>query len=80
MNASYLYTWQCSMPVFELKGSACSLSIVPASSFAVPSFPFGGVGHSGMGAYHGDHSFKTFSHYKPVLNVWTGSHRFYKYE
>ena len=39
---------------------------------AVPSFPFGGVGHSGMGAYHGDQTFKTFSHYKPVLSVGTG--------
>jgi len=31
------------------------------------SLPFGGVGHSGMGAYHGDDSFKVFSHYKSVL-------------
>jgi len=29
--------------------------------------PFGGVGHSGMGAYHGIESFKVFSHYKSVL-------------
>lgn len=28
---------------------------------------FGGVGHSGMGAYHGLASFETFSHKKPVL-------------
>jgi acyl-CoA reductase-like NAD-dependent aldehyde dehydrogenase len=33
----------------------------------VPSLPFGGVGHSGMGAYHGKASFDTFSHYKSVL-------------
>ncbi len=31
------------------------------------SMPFGGVGASGMGAYHGAYSFKTFSHEKPVL-------------
>ena len=24
--------------------------------------PFGGVGASGMGAYHGEHSFKAFTH------------------
>jgi aldehyde dehydrogenase (NAD+) len=30
--------------------------------------PFGGVGNSGMGAYHGEHSFDTFSHRKSVLN------------
>ncbi|MGP1383251.1 MAG: aldehyde dehydrogenase [Thainema sp.] len=29
--------------------------------------PFGGVGNSGMGAYHGKASFDTFSHYKSVL-------------
>jgi len=29
--------------------------------------PFGGVGPSGMGAYHGQHSFETFSHRKAVL-------------
>ena len=29
--------------------------------------PFGGVGESGMGAYHGRHSFETFSHRKAVL-------------
>lgn len=34
---------------------------------ANPHFPFGGVGFSGMGNYHGKHSFKTFSHQKPVL-------------
>ncbi len=34
---------------------------------AVPSLPFGGVGDSGMGAYHGKASFDTFSHRKSVL-------------
>ncbi len=29
--------------------------------------PFGGVGESGMGAYHGDVSFETFSHMKGIL-------------
>jgi acyl-CoA reductase-like NAD-dependent aldehyde dehydrogenase len=32
-----------------------------------PNLPFGGVGESGMGAYHGRHGFETFSHRKPVL-------------
>jgi aldehyde dehydrogenase (NAD+) len=31
------------------------------------SLPFGGVGSSGMGAYHGRASFETFSHKKSVL-------------
>ncbi|GAB4855726.1 Aldehyde dehydrogenase 3 member I1, chloroplastic [Ancistrocladus abbreviatus] len=33
----------------------------------VSSLPFGGVGESGMGSYHGKFSFDAFSHKKPVL-------------
>ena len=29
--------------------------------------PFGGVGSSGMGSYHGKKSFETFSHAKSIL-------------
>jgi len=29
--------------------------------------PFGGVGPSGMGGYHGEAGFRTFSHMKPVF-------------
>jgi aldehyde dehydrogenase (NAD+) len=29
--------------------------------------PFGGVGDSGMGQYHGDASFETFSHYRSII-------------
>lgn len=31
------------------------------------ALPFGGIGHSGMGAYHGKASFDTFTHYKSIL-------------
>jgi aldehyde dehydrogenase (NAD+) len=34
---------------------------------ASPTLPFGGVGASGMGNYHGAFSFKTFTHAKSVL-------------
>jgi len=34
---------------------------------AVPGLPFGGVGESGMGAYHGRSTFDTFTHRKSVL-------------
>ncbi|MET9232211.1 aldehyde dehydrogenase family protein [Lentzea sp. NPDC003310] len=34
---------------------------------AASGLPFGGVGASGMGAYHGTYSWTTFSHLKPVL-------------
>ncbi|XP_074045348.1 aldehyde dehydrogenase family 3 member A2 isoform X3 [Macrotis lagotis] len=35
--------------------------------FTLNSLPFGGVGSSGMGAYHGKHSFDTFSHHRSCL-------------
>lgn len=38
-----------------------------AVQLAVPGLPFGGVGASGMGAYHGQAGFDTFSHAKAVL-------------
>ncbi len=38
-----------------------------------PHLPFGGVGNSGMGHYHGRFSFETFSHQKAVLHrKWWG--------
>ena len=37
------------------------------SHVASPNLPFGGVGHSGMGAYHGKHSFDLFSHRKSIV-------------
>ena len=36
---------------------------------AVQSLPFGGIGSSGMGAYHGKAGFDTFSHQKSILEV-----------
>ncbi len=33
----------------------------------MPRLPFGGVGASGMGHYHGEFSFKTFTHAKGIL-------------
>ncbi len=35
--------------------------------FAVEELPFGGVGASGIGAYHGEFGFQTFSHRKGVF-------------
>lgn len=39
---------------------------------APSTLPFGGVGDSGIGSYHGKASFDTFSHYKSVMvkNFW----------
>ncbi|WP_348797035.1 aldehyde dehydrogenase [Flavobacterium adhaerens] len=35
--------------------------------FTNKNLPFGGVGHSGIGAYHGSFSFDTFSHHKAIV-------------
>eukprot|EP00591_Stephanopyxis_turris_P008538 CAMPEP_0195515928 /NCGR_PEP_ID=MMETSP0794_2-20130614/6823_1 /TAXON_ID=515487 /ORGANISM="Stephanopyxis turris, Strain CCMP 815" /LENGTH=543 /DNA_ID=CAMNT_0040644429 /DNA_START=44 /DNA_END=1675 /DNA_ORIENTATION=- len=54
------------------------LSRVPAGSVAINGtifqlsnihLPFGGVGESGMGSYHGKFGFDFFSHRLPVLNI-----------
>merc|ERR1712032_823445 len=36
------------------------------------NLPFGGVGASGMGAYHGKHGFDEFTHKRSVLKQDTG--------
>ncbi|MEC4816006.1 MAG: aldehyde dehydrogenase [Scytonema sp. PMC 1069.18] len=45
----------------------------------VTSLPFGGVGDSGIGQYHGKASFDTFTHYKSVLQkpFWLNSKLLY---
>jgi aldehyde dehydrogenase (NAD+) len=37
--------------------------------FANHHLPFGGIGHSGLGAYHGKYSFELFTHAKPVMKT-----------
>jgi len=38
---------------------------------ASPYLPFGGVGNSGMGSYHGKASFETFTHFKSIVDKGT---------
>ncbi|MER5863186.1 aldehyde dehydrogenase family protein [Kitasatospora sp. NPDC002040] len=55
----------------RLTGETSSGALVfglPVSHLAVPELPFGGVGESGMGRYHGEYSLDTFSHSKAVLD------------
>lgn len=46
-------------------GGACINDTV--SHLLNPRLPFGGVGDSGLGGYHGRHSFETFSHMRSVV-------------
>ncbi|XP_077901618.1 aldehyde dehydrogenase family 3 member B2 isoform X1 [Ictidomys tridecemlineatus] len=41
----------------------------------LPSLPLGGVGHSGMGRYHGKFSFDTFSHHRACVLAPSGLER-----
>ncbi|MFE7931315.1 aldehyde dehydrogenase family protein [Streptomyces sp. NPDC057456] len=41
----------------------------PVIQLLMPGLPFGGVGESGMGRYHGRYSLETFSHLKAVADV-----------
>ena len=44
------------------------------------NLPFGGVGNSGMGAYHGKAGFDTFTHYKSVLKRGTWLDPAFRYQ
>jgi aldehyde dehydrogenase (NAD+) len=46
-------------------GGACINDTI--MHIANEGLPFGGVGNSGMGAYHGKLSYDTFSHYRAVV-------------
>lgn len=48
-----------------VSGGACVNGAM--SHIVTPHLPFGGVGPSGMGAYHGRATFETFSHHRSVL-------------
>ncbi|WP_421151238.1 aldehyde dehydrogenase [Seonamhaeicola sp. NFXS20] len=49
---------------FEFGGGAINDLLI---HFGNQRLPFGGVGTSGMGAYHGKHGFNTFSHDKAII-------------
>jgi len=54
--------------VFKTQTSSGSMVVNDAVvHLSVETLPFGGVGGSGMGAYHGKYTFTTFSHQKAVL-------------
>ncbi|KAG0286562.1 hypothetical protein BGZ98_005035, partial [Dissophora globulifera] len=50
----------------ETRSGAVSVNDI-ASSVMNESLPFGGVGHSGMGRYHGKYSIEAFSHSRSVM-------------
>ncbi|MDO7906281.1 aldehyde dehydrogenase [Paenibacillus sp. JX-17] len=67
--ALYLFTEDLSVEQRVLAGiSAGGVSVNDTiTHLANPELPFGGVGSSGIGSYHGHRSFVTFSHEKSIL-------------
>ncbi|WP_416306552.1 aldehyde dehydrogenase family protein [Neptunicella sp. SCSIO 80796] len=67
--ALYLYTNDKDLTERVLhQTSAGSVCINDGMIFMTnPKLPFGGVGNSGMGSYHGQFGFDTFSHLKAVM-------------
>ncbi|ULH15726.1 aldehyde dehydrogenase family protein [Deinococcus sp. KNUC1210] len=67
--ALYLFA-QNSQEVNEVQARTSSGSMVVNGAIIQltnPNLPFGGVGASGHGSYHGIHGFRTFSHQRAVL-------------
>jgi aldehyde dehydrogenase (NAD+) len=50
--------------IFSFGGGCVNDTVI---HFSNNRLPFGGVGHSGIGAYHGKMSFDTFSHKKAIV-------------
>eukprot|EP00842_Homolaphlyctis_polyrhiza_P000812 jgi/Hompol1/1731/HPOL_005700-RA len=53
--------------VFDNISSGSGVANDVVAQLAVESLPFGGVGESGMGCYHGKFGFDTFSHKRSIL-------------
>ncbi|MBO4239388.1 aldehyde dehydrogenase family protein [Pseudonocardia alni] len=65
----YLFTGSKAAQETVLAGTSSGGVVINhlAMHCLVPQLPFGGVGTSGMGAYHGEWGFHAFSHRKAVL-------------
>lgn len=61
-SSSTRRTFRDRVPAGAVVGNAVAVHVL------VPELPFGGVGNSGMGAYHGEWGFQTFSHRKANLD------------
>jgi aldehyde dehydrogenase (NAD+) len=67
--ALYVFTSQSTVADRVLSRTSSGAALVNDTVIhaAVSELPFGGVGESGMGAYHGRFGFETFSHRKAVI-------------
>ena len=67
--ALYLFTEDVNIEKYVLNqvssGGVCINDTI--THLVNPNLPFGGVGNSGMGSYHGEESYITFSHKRSIL-------------
>lgn len=68
--ALYIYSFDKTCQNKILKSTHSGGVCINDAAFhvAADDLPFGGVGSSGMGSYHGSEGFKTFSHAKSILS------------
>lgn len=67
--ALYLFTRNHLLQERVIRDVSCSSVVVNdvVVNQIVPGLPFGGVGNSGMGSFHGRYTFDAFSHGKAIL-------------
>ncbi|WP_172591421.1 coniferyl aldehyde dehydrogenase [Shewanella xiamenensis] len=66
--AAYYFGNDSKQHSFSMSTTSGALVINDLMTHAsIDTLPFGGVGASGIGAYHGIHGFRRFSHAKPVV-------------
>ena len=68
--AAYLFTGSAEIKQYIQDNTTAGCLVINDTiiHFASTFVPFGGVGHSGMGAYHGKWGFNNMSHWKPVMD------------
>ena len=59
---------KCGLPSSAQTQFRCPWYSLPLGHLLSSRLPFGGVGGSGIGAYHGKEGFRTFSHIKTVVS------------
>ncbi|CAL6019427.1 Aldehyde_dehydrogenase [Hexamita inflata] len=71
--SSYLFTKnKQNKKEFKQLIQAGAININQGLLYVNSSLPFGGVGESGLGSYHGIYSFNAFSHMQPVFEIKPG--------
>lgn len=69
--AFYLFTASKKKEIKWLESVSCGGCCINNTSWHLTNhhLPFGGIGNSGIGHYHGKYSFNTFSHHKAVMKT-----------